>query len=360
MTVPVAISKRAEKSDIYMFGHVVLPTLLYEHPELAVRIGLEDGLAYLEELYKAYVASWGGTSTLVGTVIRRYRSTGGLIAIVIDLPKPQVVPEPHAAVLVLSPERLYFVVEKAGEDHIRRHRSEAWVVMSSTAEPSLPGDRYGYVCTWLPDRSHFNHALLKLDVKTILDCVSTVLDTQGPWTLCDVHTFVNMTQLSVHAPIHAMHRPLPKEEATSLAMAVASITSSAHTAAEKSAAAMQITNLIKQARAKYGEWSAEITLHNAAVIRLYLEAGDDQRAVNVAKQWVKYCHRYRGSRAPETRIAYTWSARAYIADRTLSPDDKQRRVDAQLRVRNAVSQTMDTTLPGAEDPNVSAEVASSE
>jgi hypothetical protein len=36
----------------------------------------------------------------------------------------------------------------------------------------------------------------------------------------------------------------------------------------------------------------------------------------------------------------------------MSRDEAQRRIDAQLRVRNAVSQTVDMSLPGADHPDV--------
>lgn len=345
MKVPVEIAKRGDKSDIYMFGHVVLPTLLYEKPEVILRLGQEDGLTALSELYRAYATSWGGDPVLTGAVIRRYRSSSGLVAIAIDLPRPTVVPEPHAVVMVTAPERLFVVVEKAGEDHIRRHRSETWVVMSSETEPTLPGDRFGYVCSWHPDRSHFNHGLLKLDVMTVLSRVSKIFDRTDVWEVCaSVPTEIT--------PIHVMHRPLPEDAVRELQASVNDIVSWASTAKDKINAATQLTQLIRTYRKKYGDWSAEITLHHRDIVRLYLEAGEYDHAQSVASQWVRFCHRYRGNRAPETRIAYTWTARAYAADVTMAPDEAQRRVDAQLRVRNAMSQSFDTSLPGADDPDV--------
>lgn len=320
MTVP-------NKSSAYMFGHVVLPKLFYETP---------DAVLSQPEI----------------VAVRHYRNGEGVVVAALDLPKPTTVPEPHGVVMVLSPERLYFVLERASEDHIRRHRAESWLVMSSDAPMMSPSDHIGYLCSWLPDRSHFNHTLVKLHIDAVLQQVAKTLGTTSDWVRCETSDL----DPSIYAelgtrPVHAFERPLPPEASQWLRDEVTRIVGNANTAKEQSDAAGAIMALIRKARALYGERSAEITLLHRTVLRLYLEAGDQERAVNVCVMWVKYCHRFRGSRAPETHLAYTWSARIWSMDRSLTPEQRRNRIENRLGVRNMLVGGVDCELPGGDDPD---------
>lgn len=313
-----------KKSSAYMYGHVELPKLFYETPEAIAGM----------------------------PAVRHYRNGEGVVVAAIDLPKPAAVPEPHGVIMVLAPERLYFVLERASDDHIRRHRAESWLVMSSDAAPMSPSDHIGYLCSWLPDRSHFNHTLVKLHIDPVLQQVAKTLGTTSDWTRCERSDL----DPSVYAdlgtrPVHAFERPLPPEASQWLRDEVDRIVGAAHTAKEKGDAASALMVLIRKARALYGERCAEITLWHRTVLQLYLDAGDHERAVNVCVMWVKYCHRFRGSRAPETHLAYTWSARIWSADTSLTVEQRRNRVENRLGVRNMLVGGVDSSLPGGDDPD---------
>ena len=169
------IEKRRGKSGQYMFGHIVLPRLLFEHPELLSHLASEDPAQAAAAIWQSYAEQWGLPSVDPEIRVRWYRNTDGGLAVAIDLPQPEEVPEPHGVLLVLKPERAFFVIERTSPENLQKYLRTAWVRMSSDGGESSTPNHAGFLCEWTGDGGHRNYRYVALNVGSMLTKVNALV-----------------------------------------------------------------------------------------------------------------------------------------------------------------------------------------
>ena len=343
------VPRYEDKTDQYLFGHKVLPSILFKQPEIVAELLKPNAAEFLTALWDEYAAEWGIAGGDHTVKVKWFASSDGALAVLIDLPVPHMVPEPHGAVLLVRPVRAYFPLELASETDVRSYERASWYRLSSQPEREAQQRRPGYVGEWTADGAHRNHGFLILDVKKILLAVSHIVGVVDDWKVITneeaQRTFPSdLSSISVRVP----EVPLPPAIARELGDQVQSILKGALDDRSKREAGKAIADLVRQYRQQYGDASAEITLHTKHVVRLFLECGDYTKAYDIASEWGRFCLSERGTRAPETHIAYTWLARVLRADPRLPEEERIKRSDIRIRMRNRLPGGIRKDLPGAD------------
>lgn len=350
------LPRREGKSDRYMLAHLILPAILFQRP-LELRRALEqDGSTYVRDLWQAMLASWGVDAANVpadGLQVRCFVNEADDVVLVMQPPAPQVVPEAHMVVVMLSPQRRYFVVEMASDQVRRKHRRSQWIVRSSTPAATPSNGEVGWLCEWLADNSRRNYAMIDYgnDVE-LLAQVSVWSGRPSAWraaTSTDLDRARRIDLTTV--PVREQERPLDPDVRRAFDAAVASILAEPEVddtvILDK---AMRLRLLIEEAVALHGNGYAELTLRTMDVIQLLVRSGRLYDADALVRTWRNFCHRYRGNRAPETRIACTADALVAACDTDLNEDARCGAVTHHLSIRDGLSGGMRADLPGADDP----------
>jgi hypothetical protein len=358
MDLPI-IGRYEHKTDQYMFGHRVLPYLLYHEPALLQEILADDAAAQLKKVWDHYTQTWkveGGDHTVA---VKWYGNDDGALAVLVDLPNPTSVPDPHGAVIVLSPERAYFPMERASDADVLTFERGSWFRVSNDATSWTEQGRPAYMGEWTADGAHRNHGFTQARWSKILLGLSSIIGTDDLWKELTDEEWESMRPIDLALiPVRMPERALSSELVQAIDDEVQAILRTAVDAESSRRAALVLSDHLRALRRQHGNNSAEITLHMAHVVRLLLEAGDFLRAHDVAADWGKYCIAERGSRAPETRIAYTWLARTILADHRFSKEEREKRASLRTRMRDRLPGGMRHDLPGADDPDTEAQVLS--
>ncbi|MBU3740696.1 MAG: hypothetical protein FGM24_00260 [Candidatus Kapabacteria bacterium] len=349
---------RPGKSSHYMVAHVILPHLLFAWPDTLQHLLTTTMPTFVQELWRAEVRKRGEEMTREEEVgVRVLKNPSGAVAVAIDMPPPETVPEAYAVVMMLAPQRRFFVVERTFEDIIRRYRrSFSWIDPATPA--AVDGHRtLGWLCEWLPDRGRRNYEMVDyLDIADVMRNVDGWSHTIGPWV--DVTTEAT----DVLSVIDLSDQPYyPAEVALDPVVAarfVAEVARQRHaavkTAAEARSRAMEIRSLIERAVAEHGRSYAEITVQTTSAIELLVMAHAYEEARQLVIMWQNFCAHFRGNLAPETMLSRAATALVEAADP--ANNDPRSRVIYWLTNRDRFMPEMRTDLPGADHPLLSATV----
>lgn len=346
------IPRRGGKNDQYAFGHLVLPTLLFEHPEVLAGLATEDPAAFVEEAWNTYARQWSMESKPREVRVRWYRQEKGGLAAAIDLPAPNEVPDPHGVLLVIQPVRAFFVIERTSDANLQKYMRTAWVRMSSDGPTTSTPNQAGFLCEWTADGGHRNYRYVAVNVGSMLTKVSSLLGLDGKWEAVDP-SVVSQDDLA-SAPLRVPERQLPAEEQRRLDRRVDEIMKGAVDGATTRSAVEELLSTLHDAQLIHGNDFSEITLHRRKAIELMIRSGDLDRAELYDEDWRYFCHEYRGSRAPETAISYTSWARIVAADPRTSTEHKEKQLRLIHAMRDRLPGGIRRDLPGADDPEVRA------
>lgn len=349
------VPRREVKSDRYMLAHLILPAILFQRPAEYRRALEADGSTYIRDVWQAMLASWGVDAANVpadGMDVRRYVNDAGDVVLVIQPPPPQAVPEAHVVVVMLAPQRRFFVVEMATDQVRRKHRRSQWIVRSSAPLAAPSNGEMGWLCEWLPDNSRRNYAMIDYgnDVE-LLAQVSVWSERPASWRPADPADLERARTVDpTTMPTRAAERPLAPDIKRSFDAAVDAILREQATGdAEIFDKAVRLRRLIEESVAIHGNGYAEFTLRTMDVIRLLVQCGRLYDADALVRTWRNFCHRYRGNRAPETRVACSADALVAACDVDLNEDARCGAVTHHLSIRDSMSGQMRPELPGAAD-----------
>lgn len=354
------LPRREGKSDRYMLAHIILPAIVFQRP-LELRRALDaDPSAYLRDLWQAMLLSWGVDGANVpaeGLAMRCYVNEADDVVLVVQPPPPQTTPEAHVAVIMLSPQRRYFVVELASDQVQRKHRRSQWIVRTSAPIAAPMGGEVGWLCEWLPDNSRRNYAMIDYgNDAELLAQVSVWSGRPSAWRPATTADMDRARALDLaQVPVREGERALDPDIHHAFEAAVQAILAEP---AEEDAAildkAVRLRQLIEESVAMHGNGYAEFTLRTMDVIHLLVRCGRLYDADALTRTWRNFCHRYRGNRAPETRIACAADALVAACDTDLNDDARCGAVTHHLSVRDGFSGQMRSDLPGANDPMITA------
>lgn len=341
------VTWRVGKSDRYMMAHVFLPMLLWDRPDLYKRLLAPDGAEVLTAWWEHVREADPAPGALGPSSIAAFTNAENAIGIRITMPPPQTIPEAHVVVVMLQPERRFFVFEKAATEHIRKHRPAVWSIVSSEAQPDVPvEDVLGYCTEWCADGDRFNYGLASCDDDVIPTAVAQRVHVHGPWIRLTAPQEVRWNTTSLRdMPLRPDTSPIP-------ALVLAEAKQIMATAQSAKALEMAVIEAIE----RYGTAYTEISMHMADVMRMLLAENDLVEAARLVRTWLSFCHAHRGNRSPETRIAFTWDARVRIRQ---EENERERAVIARQRVvfRDQMFSTVNASLPFAthRDVTISAE-----
>lgn len=333
---------RAGKTDLYMMPHVFLPTVLWEQPDrLRDLLGIR-GPDVLQEWWQHVQRSGGISRTQREGSILVFRTEKGGVALRVNMPTPHDVPLAHAVIIMLQPERRCFVLEKATASHVRRVRPAQWSWISSEPLQPVPVEvPLAYLAEWCADGDRFNYGLIEID-KGIPIGISEETTVCGPWFEVSPSEAAALLPASLR---NMPCRPGPVPIPDALLAEAAALIDAATSVKERELA-------IIEAIERYGTMYTEISMHVADVMRELLEQNEVDEAARIVRRWLTFCHAYRGNRAPETRIAFTWDARVRLRN---EPDPNERATIARHRVvfRDQMFAGVRSDMAGADEADVS-------
>ncbi len=349
-----SIPQRPGKSEQYLFGHIVLPKLLFERADVLSTLTSEDPAQAVQDLWDGYAQQWGKVPRTYELRARWYRHDTGGLAIAIDLPEPADVPEPHGVLMVFQPVRAFFVIERTSQQNLEKYLRTAWVRLSSDGQQTPIPSHAGFLCEWTADGAHRNYRYVAVNVGSMLTKVSSLVGVDGKWEEVAPSTIApdELGAASVRVP----ERCMDPTERQKLEARVREILKGAVDVRSKRAAVEHLLATLHDAQLHHGNDLTEITLHRQHVIALMIELGDLDRADLYNEDWRYFCHEYRGSRAPETAISYTSWARIIAADPRTSSEYKDKRLRLIHAMRDRLPGGIRPDLPGADDPEVTATV----
>lgn len=349
------IAMRRGKSMRYMLGHVLLPELLLRHPAIIQSLVADDGLARLHHLRDVYARRWQISDVDECLALRYFLAHDGAVSIVVTMPDPVGVPEPHYVMMYLLPVRRILVLERASVHHLERFRRQGWRIMSSDIPQGVTSDQAAYLCEWTHDGNHFNYGLVELTEASITDRISDVFGVQREWSEVQAQTLSRRLQAVTDvSPVRAEARPLPEEERRSLNALIDTIVREAQNVEvfERGDYALRVIGAIEDVKRRTGNVHTDTTIRLGEAIRLFADAELYDKARDLVTAWIGMAHAMRGSRSPEVRIAYAYEA--WIAARERSNWDEHLRdyIAVRLNVRDSIGGVMRTDMPGANDPMI--------
>lgn len=344
-----AVNPRTDKSVAYAVEHVVLPHLLLHMPGTFQQLLQCCPEAFADRLWEAVAQSRGEPQApvqpcRVSLLVQEQRG----LALIVDFPVPTVMPEAFMAVMLLAPQRRYFVVEHTAEQISRKHRRAfSWVEPASPVATD-PRRSLGWLCEWLPDGSRRNYQMVDYaDTEDVMQHVNQWIGLSGTWDRVVEMAEACASLDLVHVPERMQEEPLDQALAGMIQSYIKKITSMVPTTLQGyHERALAIRRFIEEGVHAYGHGYTEITLHTMSAIELLLAAHATAEASALVIMWQNFCHRYRGNLAPETMLSH--AAAALVSALDVDVADQRAGVEHWMRFRDTFKPRMQRNLPGAD------------
>lgn len=275
---------------------------------------------------------------------------GDGVALIVTFPMPSEMPLAYSAIMLLSPQRRYFVVESTSEQIIRKHRRTfSWIEPASPVATD-PRRSLGWLCEWMADGSRRNYQMVDYDsIADVMQNVNTWIGRAGPWMPSADPAGVMASLDLASLPCRTMDGPMDRALTGMFDSYVGSISTSLPTTMTGyHERAMAIRKFIEEAVNSYGSSYTEITIHTLTAIELLLVARATAEASALTVMWQNFCHRYRGNLAPETMLANAAAALATALDADVV--DQRPSIEYWMRFRDTFKPKMQRHLAGADHP----------
>lgn len=270
------------------------------------------------------------------------------VALIVTFPTPQEMPLAYSAILLLSPQRRYFVIESTSDQIIRKHRRAfSWIEPTSPVVTD-PRRTLGWLCEWLPDGSRRNYQMVDYDsVADVMQNVNTWIGRIGSWEHCSDSAGVIASIALASTPCRTLEGPLDMALTSMIQSSVDTIMTSVPTTMQGyHERAMVLRTFIEAAVNGYGRGFTEITIHTISAIELLLAARAAAEASALVIMWQNFCHRYRGNLSPETMLAH--AAAALVSALDVEVSDQHAGVGHWMRFRDTFKGRMQRHLAGAD------------